>query len=129
QRVFDRYLVDLHDTDVSWLSDRLCTLAAGDRAGRSPVAHRRIGVPDERLWCGSRLLFVGPGDRRIRILVHGREQSLLERIAHLPGRDLSHVRQSDRIRRLLWVEPAVERRDAVRPPAGASAMGSWGDVR
>ena len=62
-------------------------------------------------------------------LVHGRQQRVLECPARLPGRDLSDVREGHGGRHLLWPEPPVERRDALRPAPGARPLGRRSDVR
>ena len=49
---------------------------------------------------------------------------VFERAPHLPGRDLSDLRESDGIRHGLRTEPVVERRDAVRAAAGPRSMGA-----
>ena len=64
-----------------------------------------------------------------RLSLHGRQQRVLERPAHLSGRDLSDLRQSHGGRHVLRTEPAVECGHAVRVAPGPRTLGCRSDVR
>jgi putative MFS transporter len=83
---------------------------------------------DGGVWPRARLRLLAGRDPRIRLPVYVDEQHLLERAAHLPGRDLSNVRARNRCRHRVRDEPPVDRRHAVRARASTRSVWPDGDV-
>ncbi|MCO5563880.1 hypothetical protein L7F22_017531 [Adiantum nelumboides] len=67
---------------------RLAGLGAAGRAVRAEVADHRLGAGDRRARHRVRGRVDTAGDRRVRLPAHRDQQRVLQRLPHLPGRDL-----------------------------------------